>query len=423
LTDNRERGSGPPASGLVEHFFRHEYGRLVATLTRMFGAHRLALVEDAVQGALETALTPWSLRGPPDDPSAWLYRVAYNKVLDGLRRNASRQRILDRHGDELAGIDEQPPSRFAHEVNDDLLRMLFVCCDEALPPESRVVLALKTLCGLSTSEIALRLFTTEANVYKRVSRAHERLREVAPDGETPPLDALQTRLPSVHTVIYLLFNEGYLSAHAEDVIRRDLCDEAIRLGTLLAEHPIATPETHALLALMFFHSARLATRVDALGGLLPLADQDRSLWDGERIAEGARWLARAAKGDVFSRYHAEAAIAAEHCFAPSFAATRWNEISDFYAMLERIAPSPLYTMNRAIAVAEARGPEAGLSLLEDVTPPGWLSGFYLWDAVLGDLHRRAGHLERARQHIERALERAPSEPERALLRKRLAMLE
>jgi RNA polymerase sigma factor (sigma-70 family) len=422
LTDDRDRGPGPPAAGLVEHFFRHEYGRLVATLTRMFGPHRLALVEDAVQSALMTALTPWSLHGPPEDPSAWLYRVAYNKMLDGLRRHAARQRILDRHGDELAGIEEQPPSRFANEVNDDLLRMLFVCCDEVLPPDSRVVLALKTLCGLSTSEIALRLFTTEANVYKRVSRAHERLKEIAPDGETPPLDSLQSRLPSIHTVIYLLFNEGYLSTQAAEVVRRELCDEAIRLGTLLAEHPIATPETHALLSLMHFHAARLASRVDALGELLPLADQDRSLWDRERIAEGARWLARAADGDVFSRYHAEAAIAAEHCFAPSFAATRWNEIADLYAMLERIAPSPLYTMNRAIAVAEARGPDAGLALLDEITPPGWLSGFYLWDAVLGDLHRRAGNVDRARKHIERALERAPSEAERALLRKRLASL-
>jgi RNA polymerase sigma factor (sigma-70 family) len=407
---------------LTEHFFRHEYGRLVATLTRMFGPHRLALVEDAVQSALMTALTPWSLRGPPDDPSAWLYRVAYNKMLDGLRSNAARQRILDRHGDELGGFEEQPPSRFANEVNDDLLRMLFVCCDEALPPDSRVVLALKTLCGLSTAEIALRLFTTEANVYKRIRRAHERLKAIAPDGETPPLEALRSRLASVHTVIYLLFNEGYLSIQAEEVVRRELCDEAIRLGTLLAEHPIATPETHALLALMYFHAARLASRVDALGEILPLADQDRAVWDRERIVAGARWLARAADGDVFSRYHGEAAIAAEHCFAPSFEATRWNEIADLYAMLERITPSPLYTMNRAIAVAEAQGPNAGLALLDEVTPPGWLSGFYLWDAVLGDLHRRAGNVDRARKHIQRALERAPSEAERALLRKRLATL-
>ena len=195
----------------------------------------------------------------------------------------------------------------------------------------------------------------------------------------------------MHAVLYLLFNEGYLSAHAEEAIRRELCDEAIRLATLLAEHPVgAVPETFALLALMHLHAARLGARLDGLGGLLLLEEQDRSLWDRERISVGLQWLARAASGEVFTRFHAEAGIAAEHCLAPSFAETRWNEIADLYAMLERIAPSPLHTLNRAVAVAEWRGPEAGLALLEDLAPPSWLAGSYLWEAVLADLHRRAG---------------------------------
>src|SRR3989441_38335 len=228
--------------------------------------------------------------------------------------------------------------------------------------------------------------------------------------------------PSVQAVLYLLFNEGYLSAHAEQAIRRELCDEAIRLATLLAEHPVgAVPETCALLALMHLHAARLGARCDGTGGLLLLEEQDRSVWDRKRMRLGAAWLERSAHGEVFSRFHAEAGIAAEHCFAPSFAATRWKEISDLYAMLERIDPSPLHTMNRAVAVAEWQGPQAGLALLQALAPPAWLVGSYQWDAVLGDLHRRAGNLEIAQRHRERALASAPTEAVRDLLRRRLAI--
>jgi RNA polymerase sigma-70 factor (ECF subfamily) len=411
------------APGLVEHFFRHEYGRLVALLARRVGVRHLELVEDAVQGALLAALTTWTAQGLPDDPGAWLYRAAFNKVIGDLRQKADRLRILERSADALAGNGDAPaPSHFAGEVRDDMLRMLFVCCDDAIPRESRLVLALKTLCGFSTAEIALRLFTTEANVHKRLARARARLREFPPDTETPPLETLRSRLPSVHAVLYLLFNEGYLSAHAEQAIRRELCDEAIRLSTLLAEHPVgALPETFALLALMHLHAARLGARCNGTGGLLLLEEQDRSLWDREGIQVGAEWLQRAASGDVFSRFHAEAGIAAEHCFAPSFAQTRWREIADLYSMLERVDPSPLHTLNRAVAVADWQGPEAGLELLRDLAPPSWLAGSYLWDAVLGDLHRRAGNVEIAQRHRERALTAAPTEAVRDLLRRRLAI--
>jgi RNA polymerase sigma factor (sigma-70 family) len=408
--------------GLVEHFFRREYGRLVAVLTRKVGVRHIDLVEDAVQGAFLSALTAWTAHGLPEDPGAWLYRVAYNNLTGDLRRTAGRLRILERTVDAVDGRGDDPaPSYSAGEVADDLLRMLFICCDDAIPRESRLVLALKTLCGFSAAEIALRLFTSEANVYKRLARARDRLREVPPDIETPPLHTLTSRLPSVHAVVYLLFNEGYLSAHAEQAIRRELCDEAIRLATLLAEHPAgAVPETFALLALMHLHAARLEARRDGMGGLLLLEEQDRSLWDRERIRLGAEWLERAASGDVFSRFHAEAGVAAEHCFAPSFRQTRWSEISNLYAMLERIDPSPLHTMNRAVAVAEWKGPEAGLAVLQALSPPVWLAGSYLWDAVLSDLHRRTGTLDIAQRHRERALASAPTEAVRDLLRRRLA---
>jgi RNA polymerase sigma factor (sigma-70 family) len=406
----------------VEHYFRHEYGRLVALLVRRVGLQHLEAVEDAVQAALLAALTAWVADGVPDNPGAWLYSVARNHLLGVLRKAQGHQELLDRAVDHDADDGDEPVSpTFAGEVRDELLRMLFVCCDEKIPHESRLVLALKTLCGFSTGEIAFRLFTTEANVYKRLARARDRLRASELDTQTPPLDSLRSRLSSVHSVIYLMFNEGYLSTHAEHAIRAELCEEAIRLATLLASHSVgAEPPTHALLALMHLHAARLASRQDATGGLLLLEEQDRSLWNAEHLQQGATWLARAAQGEVFTRFHAEAGIAAEHCFAPSFAETRWNEIAELYAMLERIDPSPIHTLNRAVAVAEGQGPQAGLAVLDGVVPPAWLDGHYLWDAVLADLHGRAGNVAVAERHRDQALAAAPSAAVRQLLQRRLS---
>lgn len=408
-------------SGLVENYFRHEYGRLVAVLTRKAGVQHLEHVEDAVQAALATALTTWVIDGPPSEPGAWLYRVAWRHLLGELRKGAGRGRILARHAIEADGERGAEPAYFEHEVRDDVLRMLFVCCDEAIPRESRLVLALKTLCGFSVEEIALRLFTTDANVYKRLARARQRLREAPPDLQTPSPEAMRSRVADVHAVLYLLFNEGYLSAQSDAAIRRELCDEAIRLTTLLAEHAVgAVPETFALLALMHLHAARLAGRVDASGGLMLLEEQDRALWDLEQMRLGAQWLERSASGDTFSRFHAEAGIAAEHGFAPSFHETRWQQIAELYAMLEGVAPSPLHALNRALAVAEWQGPAAGLAVLAAMVPPGWLERSYLWDAVLADLHQRVGHLDVAADHRERALVSAPSEAVRQLLLRRSA---
>jgi RNA polymerase sigma-70 factor (ECF subfamily) len=395
---------------------------VVAVLARRVGVQHIELVEDAVQHALMAALTTWGVHGEPDDPSAWLYRVAHNQLIQDLRRASGRLRILARAAADLSEAPDEPiDPAFADEIRDDLLRMLFVCCDDSIPWESQLVLALKTLCGFSTAEIALRLFTSEANVHKRLGRARDRLRQVAPDVEPPAIESLRPRLPGVHGVLYLLFNEGYLSAHEDQAIRGELCDEAVRLTTLLAEHSVgAVPETFALLALMHLHRARLGSRVDATGGLLLLEEQDRSQWDRDEMQRGAQWLQRSASGEAFSRWHAEAGIAAAHCFAPSFRETPWAEIAELYAMLERLAPSPLHTLNRAVAVGEWRGPEAGLAALDGLVPPAWLAGSYLWDAVLSDLHRRAGHAETSRRHRERALTTAPTDAIRDLLRRRLA---
>lgn len=409
------------APHLAAHFFRHEYGRLVALLVGRVGVENIEAIEDAVQSALMRALETWPRSEVPNNPAAWLFRVAHNALLDELRTHSRRDRLLKQnHEGEFDPPDHGPEVFLASEVHDDVLRMLFVCCDESIPIESQLVFALKTLCGFSVQEIALRLFKSEANTYKRLARARRRLRESPLWLEDLTREQYSSRLPAVHKILYVLFTEGHLSSHAQMAIRRELCDEAIRLAGILAEHPAAeTPETYALLALMHLHAARMSAREDASGGLLLLEEQDRSLWDQHKIQTGLWWLAKSADGEHFSRYHAEAGIAAEHCLAPSFAKTRWNKVVECYALLERDSPSAIHRLNRAVAVAEWRGPAEGLAVLDGFEPPTWLSGSYLWSAVQSDLHRRCGHLETASRYRMVALETAPTTAVKALLQRRL----
>ena len=390
-------------------------------LSYRVGVRHIEAVEDAVQSALMTALEAWTVGGLPDNPSAWVFRVAHNELIGELRQRTSRQRILEKRAREDAGAPGNGPEVFlAGEVRDDLLRMLFVCCDEDIPAESQLVVALKTLCGFSVREIALRLFTSEANVYKRLSRARSRLRTLPSGSWDLSREQYTSRRPAVSKTLYLLFTEGYLSSNTEMAIRRELCNEAIRLATLLAEHPIGqTPETFALLALMHLHAARMTGRQDGAGGLLLLEEQNRELWDRQEIKVGLEWLAKSAHGDAFSRYHAEAGVAAEHCLAPSFQETRWDRVAECYALLERITPSAMHKLNRAVAVAEWKGPAAGLTLLEGLEPPRWLAGSYLWAAVLADLHRRCGHTSLAERYRDVAFESSPTPAVKELLQRRL----
>jgi len=393
-----------PTPELPEHWFRRELGRLVSILSRRFGVRRIELCEDAAQTALLQATRSWAT-DLPDNPEAWLYRVAHNYVLDELRREKRDQRYS-------AEVREDYVEQ---EVHDGVLRLLFVCADPAIPPESQLVLALKTLCGFSTEEIALRLFQSVDAVHKRLQRARSRLREHA---ELTPIDP--ERVHGVLHMVYLLFNEGYSSAQPDRVIRRELCDEALRLALLLNDEPAgALPETEALIALICLHMARFDARVDGWGGLLLLEEQDRSLWDRVLLQRGIDHLVRSARGEAVSRYHAEAGIAAEHCLAPTYAETDWAEIVRLYEVLERIAPSPLNVLNRAIALSEWKGADVGLAELEGFEAPSWLVEYYLWDAALGDLHRRRGDRDRALAHTKRALAAAPTNPEKALLERRL----
>jgi RNA polymerase sigma factor (sigma-70 family) len=395
---------------------RRAYARVVPALARRFGLDALAEVEDAVQDAMLAAWQSWPARGTPSDPAAWLYRVAYHQLVDRRRRAGTWARLAEARGEEAAPVGGAAPdagARFGAEVGDEDLAMLFVVCDPALPVESQLVLALKIPCGLSVREIGLRLFCSEASVYKRLERGRRGLAEA---GLAPATDG---RLGSVLTVLYLLFTEGHSAARGDVLVRRELCDEALRLCGRLLEHD-DQPATRALYALMLLQSARLSTRTDAAGELLTLAEQDRSRWDRAQIQAGLEWLQASASGDMFTRYHAEAAIAAEHCMAPSFEATRWEEIADLYRLLDRVAPSPLNHLNRAVALSVSRGAAAGLAALVGVRLPPGIAGYYLWDAVVGDLHRQAGDLAAARECLARAVERAPSAAERALIGRRLA---
>jgi RNA polymerase sigma-70 factor (ECF subfamily) len=413
----------------VEHFFRHEFGRLCALLTRSLGVRRLALVEDVVQAALVRALETWSRRGVPEDPAGWLYRTARNLAIDALRRERTHAQALPcladaaGSGDPRRAQDLSPlEAQFADEIGDEPLRLLFVCCHEEVPAESRVALALRTLCGFGTAEIARALLTTDVNVQKRIERARDRLRELDVDFDTPAAAQLRARLDAVLAVVYLLFGQGCYVTHDDMPIRRDLCDEARRLARMLAAHPVSdVPAVYALLALMCFHGARFDARVARDGALVLLEEQDRSAWNWGDVREGMAWLARSAAGEEVTRYHVEAGIAWEHCRAATFADTDWRRIAELYDTLDRIAPSPLHSLNRAVAEAYLHGPQAGLDRLAAVPPEDVPARYPGWHTVIGELHFRLGRHSAAECAWQEALRLTTARADREFLRRRLAL--
>ncbi len=388
----------------------------MAVLTRALGTRRLDLVEDVVQSALAQALQTWARRGVPAEPAAWLFRTARNLAIDALRRERAHHRILQAIPQEE--VDVHPEIEFAQAIGDEPLRLLFVCCHEDVPFESRVALALKSLCGFSTAEIARALLTTEANVQKRIERARDRLREceISFDDQVQP----GPRLDAVVTIIYLMFGAGCHASHAEAPIRRDLCDEARRLARLLANHAIGnTPTVHALLALICFHSARFDARVAFDGRIILLEDQDRTKWNWSDVREGMTWLRRAATGSELSRYHIEAAIAWEHCRARTFSETDWARILELYGALSGTVSSPLHTLNRAVAAAHLHGPRAGLTLLNSTAPAAVPRHYPAWHAVRAELHFRLGEHEEAHQSWVKARDLSASMCDRIFIEDRL----
>lgn len=429
-------------AGLVEHFFRHEAGRLHGALTRRFGVRHLSLVEDVVQEAMLRALRTWSMGGIPPNPSAWISRVAINLALDALRHegmSAEKQDAVAAYLEQTApdsaasgggtgGVSATAAAALAadeHAIRDDALRLLFVCCHPAVSPDAQVVLALKVAGGFSTGEIARAFLATEAAIEKQLTRTKQRLREAGVDFELPGDPAeLGARLDGVLATLYLLFNEGYKASAGDALLREDLCREALRLAALLVEHPVGdAPRAHALLALMLFNIARFPSRVGAQGELLRLDAQDRARWDRALIDRGLRHLVAAASGDALTEYHVQAGIAACHCLAPDAASTDWACILGHYDDLLRIKPTPVVALNRAVALAQLHGPRAGLAALAEIGERARLERHYLYHAVAAELHWRLGEHREAAEGFRRALRLAELGPEQLHLARMLERVE
>jgi RNA polymerase sigma-70 factor (ECF subfamily) len=412
---------------LVDHLFRHEAGQVIATLTRLLGPRHLELAEDVVQETLIKALRHWSYHGVPENPAGWIMRVARNNALDLIRREtALRERgaELARALTERATQAETTPEVLDSLLRDDQLRMIFACCHPALAREAQVALTLKLLCGFEVPEIARAFLAPEPTIAQRLVRAKRTLRASGSALDVPDAAHLSARLDAVLAVLYLLFNEGYSASSGEELIRHEVCLEAIRLTWLVAEHPACDlPRVHALLSLMLLAAARFPARTDAAGELLQLEHQDRARWDRRLIALGMSELERSACGDELSPYHVQAGIAACHALAPSFEATDWGRILADYDALLAIAPSPVVALNRVVALAMVDGPDAGLRAWERLADAPGMARYHLAHATAGWLWERLGNRERARQCYTRARELAPTEPERRFLARRIAACE
>lgn len=408
-----------PSTALVASF-RDEWGSVLATLIRTTGDWDLA--EEATQEAFARAAATWGRDGVPSRPGAWLTTTARNWAFSRMSRSQNEDRKL-RAAAVLNPPDTDPPVQAveaaASGVVDDRLRLVFACCHPALAMDARVALTLRALGGLTTPEIARALLVSESAMAARITRAKKRIRHTGIPYRAPSREQLPERLPGVLAVLYLVFNEGYAAAEGDAVLRTDLVVEAIRLTQLLARLMPGESEVSGLLALMVLHHARRAARVGADGGAVTMQDQDRSRWDREAIAHGVRLVDRAWAGGDPGPYAVQAAIAATHATAPTWAATDWTAIAAFYGRLGRLQPGPVVELNRIVAVSMADGPGAALPLLDTVESEGSLAGYYLLPATRADLLRRLGRTEAAATAYRQALTLAPDGPPARLLQQRL----
>jgi RNA polymerase sigma-70 factor (ECF subfamily) len=429
--------STEPIRELLDSLYRVDSGRILATLIRLLGDFDLA--EEAMHEAFAAALSLWPKSGIPGNPRPWLISTARFKAIDTLRRRAR----FDASQDELVRYLEAQWSSAARSnknaedsleddcLDDDRLRLIFTCCHPSLAPEARVALTLREVCGLTTEEIAKAFLTTPRTLAQRIVRAKAKIRETPIPYEVPTPEELPERLGAVLHVIYLVFNEGYSAAAGAEVTRAELTGEAIRLGRLLAElrpEPEVVgwenmgPEVMGLLSLMLLQESRRAARTSPTGELILLENQDRALWNKEQIAEGVALLEKALKSGRFGSYTLQAAIAAVHAEAKSTAATDWRQIVALYNQLVRIQPSPVVQLNRAVAIAECDGPEAGLAQIDALLEHGELANYYLAHSARAELYRRLGRTAEARSSYEKALTLTQQEPERQFLQERIRQL-
>jgi len=403
----------------LDSVYRAESGRILATLIRLLGDFDLA--EDAMQDAFTAALGRWSEEGIPENPRAWLVSTGRFKAIDALRRRARFDASQEKIAEEIEAQSNTARPVEDESVPDDRLRLIFTCCHPALAPEARVALTLREVCGLTTEEIARAFLTTPPTLAQRIVRAKAKIRDARIPYQVPSPAELPERLGAVLHVIYLVFNEGYSASSGASLTRADLSSEAIRLGQLLQEL-LPEPEVIGLLALMLLQESRRASRTTPTGELILLENQDRSLWDRERIREGITLVEQALISRRFGPYTLQAAIAAVHAEAPTAAATDWAQIVALYGALAHAEPSPVIELNRAVAVAMRDGPEAGLALVDALLARGELADYHLAHSARADLCRRLGRVEEARASYEKALALTVQEPERRFLENRLREL-
>ena len=404
------------AESAVAEAFRQEWGKVVATLTRMTGDWDLA--EECAQDAFAAALSRWGTDGVPDRPGAWLTTTARNRALDRLRRTKTEAAKLQEVA--VLSVPDEPAGWGESGVEDDRLRLMFTCCHPALTLEARVALTLRTLAGLTTAEIAKAFLVPEATMAKRLTRAKHKIRDAGIPYRVPPAHLLPERTVGVLAVLYLLFNEGYAATAGDDLLRPGLSAEAMRLGRLLTALMPDEPEAAGLLALMLLQDARSAARLDDDGELVSLEEQDRSRWDAAKIAEGIRLLEAALRRQRAGPYQLQAAIAACHAEAAQASDTDWAQIAQLYGELRRLVPSAVIELNRAVAVAMADGPAAGLTLVDELAAGGALTGYYLLPATRADLLRRMERSDEAAASYRQALDLVATGPERRYLSRRLA---
>ena len=399
----------------VAEAFRNEWGGVVAHLIRVTGNWDLA--EECAQDAFTKALESWAQEGIPANPAGWLKTTARNRAYDRLRRERVGQVKIEQIAMDMSNSEQVDINNSG--INDDRLRLLFTCCHPALPVEAHVALALRTILGLTTTEIARAFLVSEETMAKRLVRAKHKIRDAAIPYRVPPAHQLPDRLSGVLAAIYGLFNEGYGSSGGAELIRVSLCDEAIRLGRLLSQLMPDEPEALGLLSLMILHNARRQARLDRSGELIPLEAQDRSLWDIKAIEDGCAVLEKAIRLRQSGPYQLLGAIAARHALALTADSTDWTEVAMLYEELHRMTGSPVVALNRAVAVAMAHGPGEGLALVDELELAGDLSDYYLLPATRADLLRRLGRTAEAVVAYRRAIEMEPSEPERRFMQKRI----
>jgi RNA polymerase sigma-70 factor (ECF subfamily) len=423
---NRLGPDAPDAEEAVAAAFTEEWGRVVAALIKATGDWDLA--EECAQEAFASAIEHWPRDGVPRRPGAWLTTVARNRATDRLRRDARQRSQVDQVGSLLAGSGEPDWNEMndGHEwpddagIGDDRLRLIFTCCHPALSIDAQVALTLRTLAGLTTTEIARAFLLPEATKAQRLVRAKRKIRHAGIPYRVPPASTLPERTAAVLAVLYLLFNEGYSPTAGHELVRENLCDEAVRLSRLLVLLMPDEPEARGLLALMLLHGARRPARTDRSGDLIPLEEQDRSRWNRVAIEEGVEVLDGALRFRRSGPYQVQAAIAACHVTASETASTDWREIAVLYGELGRMMRSPVVELNRAVAVAMADGPEAGLRIVEEIERGGRLAGYYLLPATRADLLRRQGRDQAASASYIAALELAGNQAQRRYLMRRLA---